>query len=292
MSNNQEKSITFRQWWREHNDDYRAILFDIDGTLVAGTQTLPGANDLLIQLRGMNFPFCLLTNDGNHSICEKSRIMLDAGLKVNQQEIVSCSMALTEFVEKNNYSDSLFFVMGSLGKPCFAELAGLRVCRDVRKIKDCRGVIVGEGFYDWHSNINAVFNFLAQHPERPLITPNPDSYWPNGKDGEFGIGAGGKTRFICTILEERGVNIKPIYLGKPYRAIYEYAVHRLKKRFDLESIDYSEILMLGDSLKSDVRGANWLGMTSCLVLTGITTAELADKATNEFKPDLTFANLR
>lgn len=291
MNKKSETPESFRQWWRAHNDNYRAILFDIDGTLVAGPRALPGANELLVQLRGMNFPFCLLTNDGNHSLSEKSRIMSDAGLRVDQREIVSCSMALKGFVEKNHYQGNLFFVMGSLGNPCFAEWAGLKVCRDVRKISECKGVIVGEGFYDWHLNINAVFNFLAEYPDRPLVTPNPDSYWPNGKSGEFGIGAGGKTRFITTILEERGIVVKPVYLGKPYRAIYEYAITGLKKRFDLDSIDYSEILMLGDSLKSDMRGANWLGMTSGLVLSGITTPEMAASAANELKPDLIFSDL-
>jgi ribonucleotide monophosphatase NagD (HAD superfamily) len=53
------------------------------------------------------------------------------------------------------------------------------------------------------------------------------------------------------------------------------------------------ILTLGDSLKSDIRGANRLGLTSALVLTGITSeATLHGLPPDDEKvPDLVFAGL-
>jgi HAD superfamily hydrolase (TIGR01450 family) len=284
--------MTFKEWRARNKTALRAILFDIDGTLVAGRRLLPGADELLAELRDQHFPFFLLTNDGNHSTEEKSSLMARAGLHVSPEEIVSCSMALEEFAEENNCLWKTFFVMGDLGNPCYAERANLKVCRDVQKINECDGVIVGEGFYNWHDNIQAVFNYLIRNPERPLVVPNPDSYWPSGKNGEFGIGAGGKARFICGILEEMGIKIAPVYLGKPYPLIYEYTVHVMKKRFGItDAIDYKEILMIGDSLNSDIRGANWLGMSSGLVMTGITTEQQVANAKNEFKPDFIFSSL-
>ena len=49
--------------------------------------------------------------------------------------------------------------------------------------------------------------------------------------------------------------------------------------------------MLGDSLASDVRGANRAGFTSALVLTGITTPEMAANADGEFRPGLIFNSI-
>jgi HAD superfamily hydrolase (TIGR01450 family) len=285
-------SKTFLEWWQAESRNFEAILFDIDGTLVSGLHLLKGADVLLEQLRARHFPFYLLTNDGNHSLQEKSVIAGKAGLKISPGEIVSCGMALSHFVEHHNASGQTFFVMGELGKPCYAEIAGLKVCRDVSQISACSGVIIGEGFYDWQKNINAVFNFFIRRPDMPLLVPNPDSYWPNGRNGEFGIGAGGKARFICEILEEMGIAVKPEYFGKPYSAIYEYTVDLLKKRFGLpENINYSKILMLGDSLKSDIKGANILGIKSGLTLTGITSAEAAMRAQDELKPDFIFESI-
>jgi ribonucleotide monophosphatase NagD (HAD superfamily) len=66
----------------------------------------------------------------------------------------------------------------------------------------------------------------------------------------------------------------------------------MKKRFGItDAIDYKEILMIGDSLNSDIRGANWLGMSSGLVMTGITTEQQVANAKNEFKPDFIFSSL-
>ncbi|MHB9138120.1 MAG: HAD-IIA family hydrolase [Victivallaceae bacterium] len=285
-------TMKFLEWWQNERKNFDAIMFDIDGTLISGLHLLNGADVLLEQLRREHFPFYLLTNDGNHSTQEKSVIADKAGLKVSPDEIVSCGMAILHFAEHQNAAGKTFFVMGDLGQPCYAEDAGLKVCRNVKQISSCSGVIVGEGFYDWQENINAVFNFFIKNPGMPLLVPNPDSYWPNGRRGEFGIGAGGKARFICGILEEMGIIVSPIYLGKPYSAIYEYTVELLKERFGLPGdLNYNRILMLGDSLKSDIKGANILGMKSGLMLTGITSAEQAGQAQGELKPDFIFYSI-
>ena len=49
--------------------------------------------------------------------------------------------------------------------------------------------------------------------------------------GIFGIGAGGQARCIQLILKEMGVEIEPIYLGKPHAAIYEHTLYELERRF-------------------------------------------------------------
>ncbi len=281
----------FTDWWQEHKNEYQALLFDIDGTLLSAGKALPGAEALLELLRADKFPFFLLTNDGNHSTEEKSELMAKAGLHVAPDEIISCAMALEQFIEEWSCPGETFFVMGDLGVPCFAERVGLKVCRDPRKIEDCYGIIVGEGFYNWQDNISAAFNYLIKHQERPLVVPNPDSYWPGRVEGEFGIGAGAKARFVCGLLEEMDIKVNPVYLGKPYKVIYEYSVAVVKKRFGLSELDLNKVIMIGDSLKSDIRGANLCGMESALVMTGITDENQAADAQNEFKPDMIFKTL-
>jgi HAD superfamily hydrolase (TIGR01450 family) len=280
----------FTIWWQKHLQDYDALLFDIDGTLMVGSRVLPGADDFLTALRQNNFPFYLLTNDGNHSVDEKSSIAAKSGLRVAPGEIISCGMAIRHYVEHHQLDGQQFFVMGDLGKPCYAENAGLIVCRDVKQIEACSGVIVGEGFYDWQANISAVFNFFVKHPERHMIVPNPDSYWP-AKKGEFGIGAGSKARFVCNLLNEMGIVVTPAYLGKPYSIIYDYAVELLQKKYQRCHFEYKRILMLGDSLKADIAGAKNVGMTSGLMLTGITTAAQARNAVPEQRPEYIFVSL-
>ena len=49
--------------------------------------------------------------------------------------------------------------------------------------------------------------------------------------------------------------------------------------------------MVGDSLQSDICGANRLGLSSGLVLTGITNKEQAEKAEGELIPSFVFSKL-
>jgi HAD superfamily hydrolase (TIGR01450 family) len=282
----------FLAWLQARHDDYSAVLFDIDGTLFAGNRTLPGAVETIAWLRRQHFPFCLLTNDGNHSPEEKSAMMRRAGLDIAPDEIVSCGMAINSFVTGHSLQNALFFVMGDLGDPCYAERAGLMVTRDTSRLAECAGVIVGEGRYDWQENISAVINALAANPRRPLLVPNPDSHWPNGPNGEIGIGAGGKARFIRMILSDMGVGIEPVFLGKPHQAIYDHALTLLKQKFGLPNkLDHRRIIMLGDSLRSDIRGGNHAGLTSALVLTGITSPGQTSGTTPETTPDIIFQRL-
>jgi HAD superfamily hydrolase (TIGR01450 family) len=288
-----DTDMTFLDWWLDNAANYKAILFDIDGTLISGPQLMPGADHLISWLREHNYPFSLLTNDGNHSPREKSDLLKRCQLDIAPEEIVSCSMALNKYVDDNKLHDVCFFVMGDLGNPCYAENAGLRTSRDIDKIDQCDGIIVGEGFYDWHKNIHAVLNVLRAKPQTPFLVPNPDSYWPDSRrPGFVGIGAGGKARFICTILNEMGLDVKPHYLGKPYHDIYDDTIDVLKKRFEFqEDIAPNEVIMLGDSLKSDIQGANGAGMDSALVLTGITNLQQATAATGELSPDFLFKSI-
>lgn len=285
---------SFFKWWIEHerHKKYAALIFDIDGTLAAGPKTLPGAAELILWLRKNKFPFQLLTNDGNHSTEEKSASLKKAGLGIEPADIVSCSSVLGSFVRKNNLDGARFFVMGDLGEPCYAITAGLQVERNTKKIYGCDGIIVGEGNYDWQENISAAMNYFCKKPSAYFIVPNPDSYWPNGPHGEIGVGAGGKARFICSILDERGVKIKPSYFGKPYNAVFRRALELLRERYDLKKgVRKEKIIMLGDSLRSDILGANKFGLSSALLLTGITEEKQLKKARGLLAPDLVFRSL-
>ncbi len=281
----------FLDWWREHGSGYRAVLLDIDGTLKTGRRALPNAVRTLAWLREHDFPFRLLTNDGNNSPRQKCRALARAGLEVAEAEIVSCGMALAKYAADPKWRGRRFYVVGDLGDPSYADTAGLRTARDARALDDCAAIVVGEGDYDWRIELSAALNALLRDPGKRLIVPNPDSYWPNGADGEIGIGAGGKARFLLSILREAGVVLEPDYLGKPYPPIFQLALASLRESAADQEWSGEPVLMLGDSLKSDIVGANRHGLTSGLVLTGITNRKMADAATGDERPDWVFDTL-
>jgi ribonucleotide monophosphatase NagD (HAD superfamily) len=69
-----------------------------------------------------------------------------------------------------------------------------------------------------------------------------------------------------------GRKFEPIYLGKPYPAIYDYAIDEIAENFKLPAIPPRQrVLMLGDSVASDIQGRHSAGLKSGLLLTGLTS---------------------
>ena len=264
---------------------FRAVLFDIDGTLVSGPRAMPGAAALLDLLRDEGVPFLFLTNDSHHSPAEKNGFLARAGVPAFPEEIVSCSHALPDFVAEHQLEGRPVFIMGEFGNPDYAVAAGVAPCRDLNAIDECAFVIAGEGHFDWHDVFTGVINYFRRHPDRFLVVPNPDTYWPNAGTGQYGVGAGAQARFICTVLAEMHIDVRPVYFGKPYPRIYRHALKYLEERFALPGLRPGEVAMVGDSLSSDIAGARALGMKSVLVMTGITTPEILRAAPEKMRPD-------
>lgn len=282
--------LPFTEYYLTNKNTLDAILFDVDGTLSSGGKPLPGAKELLELLEVDRFPYVLLTNDSCNSCRQKSEILQRAGLPVPEQKILSSGNALKYWAEQNHYSGELFFQCGNLGN--YPALAGINVTTDPAAIHQCKGVLAGEGKYEWQSSMEAVFNLLLAHPEYPYIVADPDSYWPSFFHSGMGIGAGAQARFLCAVLRDAGKEVEPVYLGKPYAPIYQCAFPFLRSTFpEKEFQNPKRIAMIGDSLASDIRGANANGLLSCLVLSGITTPELAAKAPDDRKPDLIFRSV-
>ena len=284
--------MKFSEYFKEHTADFDAILFDVDGTLSSGSIVLPGVKEFLTFLEEINFPYLLLTNDSCNSQEQKAFYLNKGGVPVSEKRVLSAGNALEWWVNSGNYDGRLFFQYGKLGNPSYVEAAGIKYTTDPERINECAGVLCGEGYYDWRQSIEAAFNLLLKHPEYPMIVANPDSYWPSLKINGLGIGAGSVARFICQVLADAGKNVKPLYLGKPYSPIYQCAFPFLRRLFLEKSFDNpSRIIMVGDSLKSDIAGANANSITSALVLSGITDMEQVENCLKEERPQMIFSGI-
>jgi HAD superfamily hydrolase (TIGR01450 family) len=288
-----EHTARFLPWFQKNHYHFSGVFFDIDGTIIRQRMPLDGARELLEFIRAIQFPYFFLTNDACHSRQEKSVFLQAAHLPIAPEEIVSSGDALRLFARQYQVEGEKFFIMGNLGNPNYAKLAGLKITREVSELQECRGVIIGETNYDWESTFNAVINYFINHKEGLMIVPNPDYYFID-QQKNVRVAPGGKAYFLCGVLGKCGVIIQPINLGKPHAAIFDYALKAMSQRYNLSALNSSEsFLMVGDSLSSDILGANMFGLTSCLVLTGVTsrdTLRQIRKDTQEF-PNYQFDRL-
>ena len=285
---------TFINWFKKEKISYKGIFFDIDGTILNGGKKIQGSDNLINYLNKINFPYIFLTNDGTHSHIEKSKLFKKAGLNISPKQLISCSDGLKLLPSnKINKEKDIFFIMGDLGKPNYADDAKLKYTRDIKKLNLCKGVIIGEQNYNWEITINSVLNFFIKNNNKVLIIPNGDSYWPKNPE-EIQIGAGGIGRFIIRLLKENHIKTDFIYLGKPYKPIFSYAKDYLINKYKFKGkVNNTEFLMIGDFLKSDIYGANQNKFTSCLVLTGVTKKIHLNniKKTSKYYPKFIFNKL-
>ena len=282
---------SFLNWWENGaRSDYDALLFDIDGTLIlGGGNAIPGAKEVIRRLQEENKPFRLLTNDGNRSREKKCSFLTTAGFDITPAEVIPSTLALSGAVQQNGLTGKRLFILGKgSALPSYIRDAGMVPVENLEEIESCEAIFAGGGFYDWQPAITAVFNYFARHPEKPFLVSNPDCYWPD-PNGGYGIGAGSQARFVQFLLSELGIEKKPLYLGKPYPAIFEYALEDIRRtRGDKTLFRKERVLMLGDFLKSDIAGARQFGIAAGLLMTGLTTEQTLQNVSDAEHPDYVF----
>ncbi len=115
----------------------------------------------------------------------------------------------------------------------------------------------------------------------PLVCANPDMRANEG--GKFVVRQGS----ISALFEELGGKV--VYYGKPDAKIYDLAIQRF-----CPDVPKNEIIMIGDTVRTDVLGANLAGIKSCLVVEGgVTEYEMQQRgvsleeylASQKGKPD-------
>ena len=122
-----------------------------------------------------------------------------------------------------------------------------------------------EGF-DWFTGLNQTLNLLRKI-NIPVIIANTDTSYPV-KSGEVAVAVGGLAKMIEGLVGKTFIRF-----GKPDTQIFSFAFARaLESMPDLKK---SEILMIGDTLHTDILGANQFGIDTALVLSGNTQKEKA-----------------
>ena len=109
--------------------------------------------------------------------------------------------------------------------------------------------------------------FLHRSRERglPFLCSNPD---------KIAVTASGLTAAPGSVADRYArMGGEVVYVGKPHRPIYEACLEIL------HDLDQARIVCIGDSTEHDIKGANTMGLTACLVRAGIHRERLADETT-------------
>lgn len=124
-----------------------------------------------------------------------------------------------------------------------------------------------EGF-DWNTDINKTVNLLRKKT-MPVILANSDKYYPVSRH-DIAVATGGIAKLVESMLGK-----KFIHFGKPDSQMFMYAYEGLVQ--EIGPIEKSDILMVGDTLETDILGGNKFGVGTMLVLSGNSRVEHVER---------------
>jgi HAD superfamily hydrolase (TIGR01450 family) len=121
-----------------------------------------------------------------------------------------------------------------------------------------------EGF-NWNEDINKAINLLRKK-NMTVVVANTDINYPvNQNDVSIAVGS-------LADMVEKIIGKSFIRFGKPDAQMFLLAYERALQDIDVKR---NEILMVGDTLHTDIMGGNKFGLDTVLVLSGNTLPEMA-----------------
>jgi NagD protein len=235
--------------------EIRSWLMDMDGVLMHEEQAIPGADQFIARLRELGRPFLVLTNNSIYTPRDLAARLRTSGLDVPEGSIWTSALATARFLEDQRPGGSAF-VIGEAGLTTALHEAGYTLTD--------RGpdyVVLGETRTYSFERITRAIRLIDRGAR--FIATNPDATGPT-VDGP--LPATGSVAALITASTGRD----PYYIGKP---------NPLMMRSALNAIDaHSETaVMVGDRMDTDVVSGLEAGMETILVLTGLTTADEAER---------------
>jgi HAD superfamily hydrolase (TIGR01450 family) len=122
-------------------------------------------------------------------------------------------------------------------------------------------VLLDDEGFDWFEDLNRAVNLVRRH-NMPVVVANSDITYPVN-DRAVGIAVGGLAG-----LMEAAVGRSFVRFGKPDPMIFSKAFHLALENDP--TLTKRDVLMVGDSLWTDIAGGNKYGIDTVLVLSGIT----------------------
>jgi glycerol 3-phosphatase-2 len=240
---------------------YDHVLLDLDGCVWVGNAPTPRAPEALGELRGAGKTVSFLTNGSRLSPEEYVRKLWALGLQAALEEVVSVGSAI-QHVLAERHPGGATYVIGSPAIFRHVADAGQQIVNGTDR-EESASVVVIAGHDDLRF-IELQTATRAVLAGAEMIAAGRDRTFPSATGLAPGTGA------IVAALEY--ATAQTAYsVGKPDPQLFRTALDRL---------DEGRTLMIGDRLDSDLAGAAAAGLDGAIVLTGVTTREQAEAASN------------
>ena len=241
---------------------YPVLLLDAYGVLVTSGGPLPGAADFVERLNAERKPYYIVTNDASRLPEAAARRYQGFGVAIEPARFITSGQLLAGYFGREGLVGASCVVLGTADSRAYVEHAGGVPVPPAATFDAV--VVCDESGFPFLDVVDATLTGLVRAFDAGrdvrLVCANPDLVYPKA-DG-FGIASGSIVLVLEAALELRypGRELRFARLGKPFAGLFEAALDRSGTR---------EMVMVGDQLETDIRGARTFGLDAVLVSTGV-----------------------
>ena len=247
------------------NIDFNAIkgfICDMDGVIYHGNQILPGVREFIQWMQDENKEYLFLTNNSGYTPRELNQKLARMGLDVPEEHFYTSALATAAFLRQQAPGCSVFAI-GEAGLLNALYDAGVTM-NDVNPDY----VVVGEGRAYSLDTLTKATNLVLGGAK--LIGANSDVSGPIENGIAPACGA-----LVAPI--EMATGKKAYFCGKPNPLMMRTGLRLL-------GCHSAEAVMIGDRMDTDVISGMESGMSTVLVLSGVSTRETLN--TYAYRPSI------
>lgn len=250
--------------------EFDGYFFDLDGTILLGEQLLPGVLETLEALRQAGRQIGFLTNTTTRTRAECCHRLQRLGLEAYEEEILTAAYTSALYLRERAGASAVFVV----GEPALTEELEGQGIRHTTDALEATHVLVGMDQQFHYGKLHLAMKAVRNGAE--LIAANPDPFCP--VEGDIIP----DTWSIVKAIEAASCMRPSAVIGKPSR--YYGA-----KVLEASGLPAGRCLMIGDRLETDILFGVNNGLSTALVLTGVTSG--GELRRSSIQPDYVWATL-
>ena len=237
-------------------DNFDVLFLDAFGVLNIGNELVPGIIETINIARDKGIILLILTNGATYNSSKKINQFFELGLDFSYDEIISSRDVAERFLSLNQ-PDGIIGILGNRDEKInLQEKETLNLENNIDKFDEVSSFLF-LGTSNWDPMYQEILKESLLSKPRPFFVSNPDIVAPHLD--KFSI----EPAFYTFHLINDGVNL-PIWFGKPFPQIFEMALERVEAITGM-NINLSRVAMVGDTLHTDILGANSFGIKSVLM---------------------------
>jgi len=252
-------------------DKYKIIFFDAFGVIKTYQGLVQGIEKTFAYLEATQKEYYIVTNDASRSPAQLAQGYHKMGLNaISPQRIVSSGMLTKEYLDLK-VLDGIVAYLGTTDSAHYIESSGLHTLpvsqinnSNIDKVNAL--IFLDDEGFNWCDDLNKAVNILRKRTI-PVIVANTDHAYPLSVN-DVSIAIGGIALMIESIVGKQFIRF-----GKPDSQMFMFAFDLIR---EYRAVSKKEIVMVGDTLHTDILGGNKFGLDTVLVLSGNTLPGDAD----------------